>query len=76
MFKIRELGVVGYANGFTLWCYNAREDDMAAVDGVDYFNVAADMLAVGDVIIVRVDVGSAMRSVVVADGRAVIARLL
>jgi len=51
-FAIRNLSVLAYANGFTLWHYRAgklRCDDVAA-DG--FFNDARDMVAAGDMIMV------------------------
>jgi hypothetical protein len=52
-FTVRNLGVLSYTNGFTLWDYLAEADDVNTVAGPGYFNNAADMLAVGDRIMVR-----------------------
>lgn len=52
-FKASDLSVLAYANNFTLWHY-VTEDD--AVTGTGYFNKAADMLRVNDLIIANVDV--------------------
>lgn len=48
-FLARNLSVIGYANGFTLWHYTTP-DPSAAVDSSGYFSAAADMLRVGDFI--------------------------
>ena len=48
-FKSKDLSVLAYANGFTLWHYTTV--DLAAdVDTAGYFNTACDMLRVGDMI--------------------------
>ncbi|MBV8398190.1 MAG: hypothetical protein JOZ58_12660 [Acetobacteraceae bacterium] len=46
-FTIRNLSVLAYANGFTLWHYKTG-DERALVEMPGYFADAADMLAVGD----------------------------
>ena len=49
-FKARELSVLAYANGFTLWHY-AGEDPLAEMTGASgYFDAASDMLRAGDLI--------------------------
>ena len=51
-FAIRNLSVLAYAQGFTLWHYKAGNGALAdiAVDG--FFNAAADMLAIGDMLMI------------------------
>ncbi len=53
-YQSKDLSVLAYANGFTLWHY-ATADAADAVDGAGYFNAAADMLRVGDIIIANVE---------------------
>ena len=51
-FAVRNLSVLSYAQGFTLWHYRAgpiRLDDITS-DG--YFDKASDMLAAGDLMMV------------------------
>lgn len=50
----RDLSVLAYANGFTLWHY-VSTDAATVVDATGYFNAACDMLRVGDIIIANVD---------------------
>ena len=60
-FKSKDLSVIAYANGFTLWHYttpDAAED----VDTTGYFNLAADMLRIGDMILANTDTGSGFAS--------------
>jgi hypothetical protein len=47
-FAIRNLSVLAYANGFTLWHYKSAIDPMERVVAQDYFAEAADMLTGGD----------------------------
>ncbi|MBK1671169.1 hypothetical protein CKO28_24495 [Rhodovibrio sodomensis] len=53
-FQARNLSVLAYANGFTLWHYTTV-DAAAAVDTAGYFDTAAEMLRVGDIVIANVD---------------------
>jgi hypothetical protein len=58
-FAVRNLSVLAYANGFTLWHYKAGAD---ATDAPDYFSGAADMLAAGDIMMVSGSDGARMLS--------------
>jgi hypothetical protein len=51
-FAIRDLSVLAYANGFTLWHYKAGDQFIADVSGDNYFADASDMMATGDMILV------------------------
>jgi hypothetical protein len=50
MFAIRNLSVLAYANGFTLWHYKTGTDVLAAVKEPAYFGDASDMLTAGDMV--------------------------
>ncbi len=50
--KLSDLSVLAYANNFTLWHYKTID---SAVTGGGYFNNAADMTRVGDLIIANLD---------------------
>ena len=58
-FAIRNLSVLAYANGFTLWHYKTC-DDRASVDAPGYFANAADMLASGDMVMLADATGPRM----------------
>ena len=49
-FSLRNLSVLAYANGFTLWHYKAGNDNFAAATGTGYFSDAADLLSEGDMV--------------------------
>jgi len=67
-FAIRNLSVLAYANGFTLWHYKAGKDRLAQVQTPDFFADAADMLAEGDMMMVSTTDGG--RVLTVAAGAA------
>ena len=56
----KNLSVLAYANGFTLWHYTTP-DTAAVVDTAGYFNAASEMLRVGDMIFANVETGGAMK---------------
>ena len=49
---LHDLSVLAYANNFTLWHYKTVD---ASVTGSNYFNNAADMMHVGDLLIANLD---------------------
>jgi len=51
-FLSKDLSVLAYANNFTLWHYTTFD---AAVTGAGYFNSAAGMLRINDLIITNLD---------------------
>jgi len=53
-FQSKDLSVLAYANGFTLWHY-ATNDSANQADSSQYFNNASDMLRVGDMILANVN---------------------
>lgn len=57
----KDLSVLAYANGFTLWHYTTP-DAAATLDTGGYFNPAADMFRPGDMIIANVDTATAPKA--------------
>ncbi|MCW8915048.1 MAG: hypothetical protein OQK24_04250 [Magnetovibrio sp.] len=53
-YASKDLSVLAYANGFTLWHY-ITADAAVDVDTAGYFNTASDMLRVGDIIVANTD---------------------
>lgn len=53
-YASKELSVLAYANGFTLWHY-ITPDNAADVGTEGYFNSASDMLRVADMIMLNAD---------------------
>ena len=50
-FQMRNLQVLTYANGFTLWSYKTKDDTLAAIGSTGYFNASGDLLKAGDMIL-------------------------
>jgi hypothetical protein len=67
-FAIRNLSVLAYANGFTLWHYKAGRDPLEDVETRDFFADAADMLAEGDMMMISAAEGG--RVLCIAPGAA------
>ncbi len=67
-FALRNLCVLAYANGFTLWHYKAGADPLDDVAGQGFFADAADMLAAGDMIMISARDGGRLAAVAVAQG--------
>ena len=51
-FAIRNLSVLAYAQGFTLWHYRAGLAQLDQVAERGFFDDAADMFATGDMLLV------------------------
>ena len=49
-FTVRNLSVLAYAQGFTLWHYRAPNAKLAALGKKGFFDKAADLLAQGDML--------------------------
>jgi hypothetical protein len=62
-FAIRNLSVLAYANGFTLWHYKAGTDRLQSVVARDFFTDAADMLTQGDILMISATDGVRMVAV-------------
>jgi len=62
-FTIRNLSVLAYANGFTLWHYKAGADRLNEVGGEGFFCDAEDMLMGGDIMMVSALDGARILSI-------------
>jgi len=49
-FTLRNLSVLAYANGFTLWHYKSGPDALTQAAAKGYFADAADLMAPGDMV--------------------------
>ena len=50
-FTARNLSVLAYANGFTLWHYKAGQDPLALAGAPEFFASADDLLTAGDILL-------------------------
>lgn len=51
-FAVRDLSVLAYAHGFTLWHYKLGLKTVSNATAPGFFNESSDMMAVGDMILV------------------------
>lgn len=63
-FTIRNLSVLAYANGFTLWHYKSGADALERITTQNYFEDAADMLSSGDIMMLSATDGARIVSIV------------
>lgn len=60
-FQNRNLSVIAYANGFTLWHYKTNEEKIGDIKAsAEYFKPVADLMASGDIIMLNCVDGSAI----------------
>jgi len=71
-FAIRNLSVLAYANGFTLWHYKSGKDLLQTVGSGNYLADAADMLTAGDLIMITAADGARILCVALADVETVV----
>jgi len=72
--KIRNVSVLSYASGFTLWLYHC--DDFTQSLEQNYFLPAADMFKQGDMIIIVAPNGVAQRYIESCDYNSVLLGVL
>ncbi len=59
-FKIKDLSVLAYGNGFTLWHYTSADTLTEVTTTSGYFDSAAEMLRVGDMILTNTSTGGSV----------------
>lgn len=74
-FAIRNLSVLAYAQGFTLWHYKAGADRLEDVARPEFLADAADMLAAGDMLMISAADGGRIAFVNTSDGQPTLAPL-
>ncbi len=67
-FTVRNLSVLAYANGFTLWHYKGAKTPLVDVAAPGFFDAAADMMASGDMVMVSAADGARILAVRAGDG--------
>lgn len=60
-FQNKNLSVIVYANGFTLWQYKTEDTMQELLSG--YFTTVADLMAVGDIIIINAGNENGIRAI-------------
>lgn len=66
-FQNKNLSVIAYANGFTLWHYKANET-ISAITTAGYFNSVKTLMTSGDIILINASNGTTIKLITVADG--------
>lgn len=65
-FQNKNLSVIAYANGFTLWHYAARET-MAQITTNGYFNGVKTLMNIGDIVIINASDTTAIKRINVTE---------
>ncbi len=67
-FSLRNLSILAYSNGFTLWLYQTNQDDRSSILTDRFFQDAGDMLAQGDIVVASARDSSFLLSILI-DGQ-------
>ena len=65
-FQNKNLSVIAYANGFTLWHYSSAET-LATITANGYFNNVKTLMNIGDIIIVNASDNTAIKKINITD---------
>ena len=65
-FQNKNLSVIAYANGFTLWHYSASET-LATITANGYFNNVKTLMNIGDIIIINASDNTAIKKINITD---------
>lgn len=63
MFLNKNMSVIAYANGFTLWQYKTTDPLEDVEECYDYFGKIKTLMAIGDIVIINARDGTAIRAV-------------
>lgn len=64
-FQNKNLSVIAYANGFTLWHYSANET-IATITASGYFNNVKTLMNTGDIIIINGSDSTSIKKITVS----------
>lgn len=73
-FQNKNLSVIAYANGFTLWQYAANET-LATIATAGYFNNVKTLMNVGDIVIVNASDDTSIKVIGVSSGNITLSAL-
>ena len=65
-FQNKNVSVIAYANGFTLWHYAANET-LATITASGYFNAVKTLMNSGDIVIVNGSDKTSIKKITVGD---------
>ncbi len=61
-FQNKNLSVIAYANGFTLWHYSGSET-LATITANGYFNSVKTLMNIGDIVIINASDNTAIKKI-------------
>ncbi len=61
-FQNKNLSVIAYANGFTLWHYSASET-LATITATGYFNDVKTLMNIGDIVMINASDNTAIKKI-------------
>lgn len=73
-FQNKNLSVIAYANGFTLWHYSAAET-MSTISATGYFNSVKSLMNIGDIIIINASDNTLIKKINVTASNVTVAAL-
>lgn len=62
-FQHKNLNVIAYANGFTLWHYSSNEETLEEIEQDNYFGTVYTLMNSGDIIIIAGKSGTGFRQI-------------
>ena len=66
-FQNKNLSVIAYANGFTLWHY-AVSETLATITASGYFNAIGSLMNSGDIVIINASDNTSIKKITVTAG--------
>ncbi|MBR4624284.1 MAG: hypothetical protein IKP35_00130 [Alphaproteobacteria bacterium] len=66
-FQNKNLSVIAYANGFTLWHYK-ESATLATIIASGYFSSVKTLMNTGDIILINGSDGATIKAITVAEG--------
>lgn len=66
-FKNKNLSVIAYANGFTLWHYVSSADEMETIEASNYFAAVKTLMNTGDIVIINASDTTGIRTISVSE---------
>lgn len=73
-FQNKNLSVIAYANGFTLWHYSAAET-MSTISANGYFNSVKSLMNIGDIIIINASDNTLIKKINITASNVTVATL-
>jgi hypothetical protein len=61
-FQNKNLSVIAYANGFTLWHYSAAET-LSTITANGYFNNVKTLMNIGDIVMINASDNTAIKKI-------------